>query len=272
MNDYSTYALMDASLMMDADRKLWTKSKRRPSWLVSIFERHAWDVSPFIVDIEAAYLAYRMGAVMDMSNLLRTRAHVSFIETNLSAIDLAEHFREFSYVVNEARGELTLRFADGIAIPWIQEVMSPEQWAAIHEPIRRWLVHSRDGRLIALPGPENVKPAESPLSFSSSQIAALEVSHEPDQLMSNLRAMRSDHRWAATPQLEIKLAEQILNVWRESGRTNSSNLLIFARAVFDSNGQLLSLPTLSQILSQDDPMLVQRTIEHLAASQKSGLS
>jgi hypothetical protein len=270
MNDYSTYALMDASLMADAERKPWTRSKRRPSWLVSIYERQAWDVGPFIVDIQAAYLDNRIDAVMEMANFLRAGTHVSFIETKLSAIDLGEHFRQFGYVVNETRGELTLRFADGIAIPWIRDVMSPEQWAAIHEPIRRWLVHSREGRLIVLPGPEQVKPAESPLSFSAQQIAALEASHEPDQLMSNLRTMRSNHQWAENPQLEIELADQILKIWRMSEQADSSNLLIFARAVFDTNGRLLKLPALSQILAQDDPALVRRGIERAATSQKDG--
>lgn len=253
--------------MMDAQRKLWTRSKRRPSWMISIYERQAWNVSPFIVDIEAAYLRNRIDAVMEMSNYLRTGIHVSFVESKLSAVDLADHLRQFSYVVNEARGELTLRFADCIAIPWIQKAMSSEQWAAIHKPIHRWLVHSRDGRLTALPAPVDVKLVATPLRFSAHQIAALETAHEPDQLMSNLRALRNDHRWAETPQLEIELAQKILEVWRESGQLDSSTLIVFARAVFDTNGWLLKLPALAQTLSQDEPMIVQRTIERLAASR-----
>lgn len=253
--------------MVDAECKPWTKSKRRPSWMVSIYERQAWDVSPFIVDIEAAYLRNRIDAVMAMSNFLRMGVHVSFIDTKLSAIDLADHLRQFSYVVSEARGELTLRIADGIAIRWIQEVMSPEQWAAVHQPIRRWTAHSREGQLTALPGPKDVKPVEAPLMFSAHQIAALENSHEPDQLLSNLRAMRNDHRWAASPQLEFELAEKVLKVWRESRQIDSATLLIFARSVFDTKGSLLELPTLKQILSQDDPVLVRRSIERATAAQ-----
>lgn len=267
MIEYSTYALMDASLMTDAACKPWTKTKRRPGWLVPIYERRAREVSPFIVDIEAAYLRNRIDVVMAMANFLPTGVHVSFIDTKLSAIDLAEHFHQFSYVVNEGRGELTLRLADGIAVPWIQAVMSPEQWAAVHEPIRRWRIHSRDGRLITLPGPEEVQMVEPPLTFSAKQIAALEKSHEPDQLMSNLRAMRSDHQWAATPQLEIELAEKVLKVWTESGRTDPSTLLVFARAVFDTRGRLLGSPLLAQILSQDDPVLVRKSVERAAALQ-----
>ncbi|SFF64166.1 protein of unknown function [Duganella sp. CF458] len=256
--------------MMDAEQKPWTKSKHRPSWMVSIYERPAWDVSPFIVDIESAYLGNKIDIVMAMSNFLRTGIHVSFIDTKLSAMELADHLRQFGYVVDEARGELTLRLADGIAIPWIQEVMSPEQWAAIHKPIRRWRFHSRDGRLVELPAPEDVEPVDTPLKFSAHQIAALEKSHEPDHLMSNLRAMRNDHLWAPTPQLEIELAAKILKIWRDSGQVDSSTLLIFARAVFDTKGRLLDLPSLMQILSQDDPVLVRRTIERAAASQEEG--
>lgn len=267
MNEYSTYALMDAALMVEAENKPWMKRARRPSWIISLYDRPAWSVSPFVVDIDAAYRANRIDVVMMLANLVRPGIHVSFIDTDLSALDLVDHLRQFSYFVNSSGEELTLRIADCVVVPWLHQVMSPEQWAAIHKPIHRWRVHSREGTLAVLPRPSDAEPVKPPLNFAPQQIEALEKAHEPDQLVSNLRAMRVGPQWAETPQVEIELAKKILSVWNDSGQTDAATLLIFARGVFDTKGKLLLVPALDQILEQNDPVRIQRDIEDAVGCQ-----
>ncbi|MGW8389353.1 DUF4123 domain-containing protein [Pseudoduganella sp. HUAS MS19] len=270
MNDYSTYALMDAALMADAENMLWMKGKRRPRWLVSLYDRPAWRVSPFIVDIDAAYRANRIDSVMELVNFMHPRIHVSFIDTTLSVHELADHLRQFGFITTDSGEELTLRVADCIVLPWLHDAMTPSQWAALHDPILAWRIHSREGKLSVLPAPGDFEPVVPPLNFTKLQLAALDLAHEPYQLMSNLRAMRFGHQWAETPQLEIQLAERTLKVWKDSGTTDSSILLTLALGVFDTKGKLLQLSDLGGLLGRDDPTLVERNIENAVARLQCG--
>jgi hypothetical protein len=255
-------------MMSDEVAKPWAKRKRRPSWLIPLYDRLAWEVSPVIVDIEAAYRASRIDVVSALLNQANPQLHVSLIDTPLSAFDLAEHLRLFTYLITDDRRELTLRLADCIVLTWLQKVMSAAQWAAIHRNILRWRVHSPDGQLFVLPSPDETEIVEPPLHLSDHQLADLEQLHEPYQLMSDLRAMRYGHQWAETPMKEIELAEVILRAWKQYGHTDSATRLIFARGVFDTHGRLLRMPSLGQILRQTDSVIAQRDIEEAVAWQK----
>lgn len=266
MSDHSTYILLDTALMADAESKPWTKSKRRPGWLIPLYDRSAWDVSPVIVDIEAAYKSNRIDLVTTLLNHRQPQVHASFIDTSLAPDALAEHLRQFIYVLDDEGSELTLRIADCIVLPWLQSAMTPEQWAAVHGPILRWGIHGRDGKLSVLPAPTEAVPAVAPLTLNRQQIAMLCDAHEPDQLLANMRAMRPAHRWGDTPQIEIKLAEDTLRVWTASSQTDRTTLLLLARGVFDTKGGLLRFPALRQILEQRDPAIIQKDIQNAVDS------
>lgn len=268
MKSYSTYLLLDTAMMGDVETRPWAKSKRRPSWLIPVYERDAWTVSPVIVDIAAAFGANRIDLVTELENKVRPPLHVSFIDTELSATELADHLRKFTYFVNEDGDELTLRFADCVVLDWLHRVMKPVQWAALHGPILNWKCHRRDGTLAVLPHPADVEQSVGPLRFTAEQVASLEEAHEPDQLLSNLRAVRPGRRWGNTPQEAIELAGDTLKTWKASGQSDSTMLLFFVRGVFDTEGELLRFPTLSRILEQADPAILQTDIQNAVSFLK----
>lgn len=269
MNEYSTYILLDTAMMADFELKPWIKGKRRARWILPIYERPAWEVSPGIIDIEAAYKSNRINMIVEMLNCVRPQLHASFIDTTMNMEDLAEHLRKFIGVDTEDGKELTLRIADCVVLPWLHQAMTPEQWAAFQEPIHRWGVHGRDGVVTVLPQ-SVAKPSPEPLRFSPAQISALEQAHEPDQLLFNLRAMRYGHKWAESLQQELKFATDTLRAWKTSKHTDTSTLLLFARGVFDTKGALLELPALRSILDQDDLALVRKDIQNMLAANSGG--
>lgn len=251
--------------MSEAEGKPWTKIKRRSRWLLPLYDRPAWSVSPVLVDIEAAYRTNRIDSVIRLASQIKPQLHASFIDTCLSASGLAEHLRQFTYFVDPKGCEFTLRIADCLVVPWLHQVMTASQWGAIHKPILRWRVHSLDGKLWTLPCPDETHVEPPPLHFTAKQLSALDACHEPNQLMHNLRAMRFGHQWAETPQLEIQLAEKILSLWKGSGQTDRTNLLLFARGVFDSKGRLLDSSSLRQVLAHQDAARFRRDLNDAVA-------
>jgi hypothetical protein len=269
MNEYSTYLLLDTAMMAETGAKPWTKVKRRSGWLLPLYDRPAWAVSPVIVDIEAAHRANRIGLVTDLANQMTPQLHTSFIDTYLSLSDLADHLRRFTYFIDEDKNEFTLRLADCVVLPWLAQVLTASQWTAIHGPILRWRIHDRNGNLRPLPGCISTEPELSPLTISDPQLRALNECHEPEQLMANLRKMRFGHQWADTPHLEIELAEKALSAWKRSGQSDRTTLLIFARGVFDTKGMLLQFPSLHRVLEQRDIARVRIDLQNAVATQIS---
>lgn len=272
MKNYSTYLLLDTAMMGDVENRPWAKSKRRPDWLIPIYERDAWRVSPVIVDIEAAFKANRIGLVTSLVNCVQPQLHASFIDTELTAAEVAEHLRQFIYIVSEKGEEITLRLADCIVLPWLQSAMTPAQWAAFHGPIINWKCHRRNGTLATLPHPDSVEPSSAPFRFVANQITSLAEAHEPDQLLSNLRAMRAGHQWGRTPQQAFDLAADTLKAWKASGQTDATMLLLLARGVFDTEGKLLRFSALPKILAQSDLATMRKDIQNAVSFLNGGAS
>lgn len=272
MKNYSTYLLLDTAMMGDVENRPWAKSKRRPDWLIPLYERDAWRVSPVIVDIEAAFKANRIGLVTSLVNCVQPQLHASFIDTELTAAEVAEHLRQFIYIVSEKGEEITLRLADCIVLPWLQSAMTPAQWAAFHGPIINWKCHRRNGTLATLPHPDAVEPSAAPIRLTGNQITSLEEAHEPDQLLSNLQKTRNGHQGGRTPQQAFALAVGTLKAWKTSGQSDSSTLLFFARGVFDTEGKLLRFPTLPQILAQSDLAIMRKDIQNAVSFLHDGAS
>ncbi|AVR94274.1 DUF4123 domain-containing protein [Pseudoduganella armeniaca] len=271
MNDLATYLLIDTALIESPPRVLcWTNAKRRPAWLVPLYERQALVVSPLLIDLGQAHAAGAMAEVMALANGRKPQLHLSIIHTTLPLPALAEHLRRFIYFVNEQGEELTLRFADSLVLAALATVLTPEQWAVLIGPIPSWQVHQRNGVLARLP-PALVAPdAALPLVLSEQQVTALKDALAVEQLLANLRTMRPGQKFAATPLAEYEIARWSRDLFRSFGHTDNATLMLLARGAFDTRGRILQTPELRRVLALGDIEAVREGIARCVQSQRPG--
>ncbi|WUR12998.1 DUF4123 domain-containing protein [[Empedobacter] haloabium] len=268
MNDLATYLLIDTALIDPAPRVLcWTNAKRRPTWLVPLYERQALKVSPLLIDFAQAHAAGAMAEVMALANGRRPQLHLSVIHTNLPLQALAEHLRRFIYFVNEQGEELTLRFADCLVLAALATVLTPEQWALFHGPIPLWQVHQRNGVLTQLPPVLATPDAVLPLMLSEQQVTALKDALAVEQLLANLRTMRPGQKFAATPLAEYEMARWSRDLFRSAGHTDNATLMLLARGAFDTRGRILQTPELRRVLALEDIEAVRAGIARCVMGQ-----
>lgn len=265
---YSTYILIDTTLLGEMREKPWLKKNRRPTWITPIYGRDAVAVSPLIIDVERAVQCSRISQMMALVNSQRPQLGVSFIETELSPQDLVWHLKKFIHVVTEDKTELTLRFADCAVLPALSAVATPDQWAVLVAPFKSWKIHGRDEVLKSLPLTQPSELAPTPLEFSDRQVAALREAMGTDQLLAHLRLARpaADSFYQSLQAYEY--ADQARNMWRAAGHEDGPDLVLFARSVFDTDGQLLGMIGLDQILIQDDLQMVRKDLSRLVAHQR----
>lgn len=264
---YSTYLLIDSAMIGDAPPMPWASKRRCPDWARPLYDRKAGNVSPVLMDIEAARAARRVNDVMAFANARRPQLHLSVIDTTVSLDQLCEHLRRFIYFVDEQGTEYTLRLADCAVLPALMAALTPAQWAAITAPIRSWKVHGRDGALFELPKTTSTPDETSPLTLSQQQMAALRNAMGVDQLLANLRTMRPGHQFAATPLAEYEMASKARQMWHAAGREDDATLLLLARGAFDTGGKILRLPGMPGILAGSDIQVVRKKIAECVANQ-----
>jgi hypothetical protein len=264
---HSTYILIDTALLGELRNKVWLKKKRRPSWITSIYMRYAVDVSPVVIDIERAIQCSRIAAMMGLVNAQLPQLGVSFIETDLTFEEVVAHLRKFIYVCTESGVELTLRFADSAVLPVLASVLSPEQWALITAPFRSWKIHGRDGKLMTLPIVDQTTSVELPLVLSGAQVIALKDSMGTDQLLVNLRMQRPDFASKYCTFEAYTHAAQTRHMWHAAGHSDDPDLINFASKVFDTEGRLLRLPGLAEILTQTDRSKIRQAIQQMVVHQ-----
>lgn len=268
MNDLATYLLIDTALIEPSPRVLcWTNAKRRPTWLVPLYERQALVVSPLLIDLAQAHAAGAMAEVMALANGRKPQLHLSIIHTVLPLQALADHLRRFIYFVNEQGEELTLRFADCLVLAALATVLTPEQWAAFIAPISSWQVHQRNGGLTQVPSALVAPDAALPLVLSGQQVAALKEALAVEQLLANLRTMRPGQKFAATPLAEYEMARWSRDLFRAAGHTDQATLMLLARGAFDTRGRILQAPELRRVLALGDIEAVRAGIERCVMEQ-----
>lgn len=265
----STYILIDTTLIGTPLNKPWIKKRRKPGWVATVYGREAIAVSPILIDIERAILCNALDVVMELVNAQHPQLGISFIETELTLIELQNHLREFIYIKHDGI-ELTLRFADSAVLPVLSSVLTAEQWSAMVAPFKGWKIHGRDGLLTSLPISTTEIVIKPPLVLSDDQIAALRSAMETDQLLANLRKMRpGNHAEYSTPKA-FEYARRARLIWISSGCEEDTELLLFVRDVFDTDGRLLHHAALDKVLAQSDPVLRRKDLHRIASTHLAG--
>lgn len=265
----STFILIDTTLIGYPENKPWIKKRRKPSWVATIYERDAVAVSPILIDVERVWQCNRIDTVMALVNTGSPQLGVSFIETEMTLMELQMHLRQFIYILTEEGVELTLRFADCTVLSELSIHLTTEQWASFVAPFKSWKIHGRDGKLSSLPIIKAHEKFVSALSLSDSQIAALRNSARASQLLANLRNIRPAHpNYYSTPQA-YEYATKTLDIWLAAGHMENTDLLLFARDVFDTDGRLLSHPALAQVLAQSDSDVRRRDLHRMTLQRSN---
>lgn len=262
----NSYILIDTALIDIRAKKPWIKPKTREAWIAAVYGKGVTHVSPVIIDIAETIKCGRISEMMELMNSAE-KLCVSFIETELSLQDLLSHFRQFIHVCTSQGKELTLRFADGAVLHALAAVMTGEQWAALTSPLSSWKVHGRDGRVQPLRQPTSMTLAKRPLTMTDEQIAALKSAMAVDQMLVNLRRMRPGLVSEYATLQAYEFAAQARRMWHEAGQVDGTDLLVFARGVFDTGGRLLRVPTLPQALAQTDLNLVRIDVQRMVKNQ-----
>lgn len=266
----STYILIDTTLIGYPPNKPWIKKRRKPSWVTALYEREAISVSPILLDIERAILCNRLDSMMALVNAMCPQLGISFIETELTLAQLQEHLRQFICIKMEDASELTLRFADCTVLPALSALLTAEQWSSVVAPFQSWKIHGRDGKLTSLPIFKSDASVTFPLSLSNDQIASLRNAMGTDQLLANLRKMRLGQSDEYSSLKAYEYADQARQMWLTAGHVEDTELLLFARDVFDTDGRLLHQPSLGKVLEQPDPISRRKDLHRLASLHPRG--
>lgn len=261
MNDHSTYLLIDTAMMPSSHKIHSLKAKPSVKWLRPLYGRPDLAVSPVVIDIAEAVRSNRVALMMEAVHGAASALCVSLIDSELSLDNLVAHLQQFTYFVDEAGAEFTLRMADCAVLASLSETLTIEQWACFTSPFRRWLIHDRDGRLFELSTNSRPVQVDLPLVLTEGQISELVSRAEPDRLLANLQIMKPEILvgWAGNE--AHRTAAEVLDVWNRSANGDRSTLLIFARAVFDSRARLLKYRDIVECLQGSDQQVIRTEIK-----------
>ncbi len=260
---HSTYVLIDTTLLGELHNKPWLQKSRRPSWIAAIYGRYAVDVSPVIVDVERAVQCSRISSLMNIVNARRPQLGISFIETTLTLEKLVEHLRQFICVLTRGNVELTLRFADGVVLPTLASILTPDQWTLMTTPFKSWKVHGRDGNLFSLPIGSAHGSIKPPLMLTGAQLRALKDSMGADQLLVNLRMYRRAPPSTYLTTEAFAYATEARRMWHAAGHSDDQDLVLFAAGVFDTEGRLLRVSGLKDALAGLERVKIRETLQRM---------
>lgn len=260
----NTFALVDLALIDGTADVSPCADGIFPSWIAPVYREDAYSVTPILIDVLGACDAGELDSMMRLTNACKPPLHVSFIDTELRMEELAQHLRQFIYIVTEEGTELTLRFADCVVLPALADDLSQAQWATMAAPISRWLVHGRDGGLGSLPAavPE-YQPVAAPFVLTDEQVGGIKDAMGTERLLANLRNMRPGEPLGRTPEEAYRWACKAREMWHAASRTDDVLLLVFARNVFDTKGRILNLPSLPETLANPDAEALRRELYKL---------
>ena len=260
----NTFVLLDLALLDGVNFAAPHSEGVFPTWIAPVYNEEAYSVTPVLIDVEGARDAGEAESMMALVNARKPQLHASFIDTELGLAELTRHFRQFICIKTEAGGELTLRFADCAVLPVLASHLSSPQWAMLTAPIARWLVHGRDGRLKALPAASpGQQPAGTPLLLTDEQLARIKDAMGSDRLLANLRSMRPAEPLGRSPEEAYRWASEARAMWSAAGRAEDPLLLVFAKGIFETKGRILNLPSLPQMLTNQDPALLRKELRQL---------
>jgi hypothetical protein len=264
--EYSTYILLDASLIGGIENPPWIKDRRCRGWVERIYDRRAAAVSPVLIDIQAAQEKGRIAEMMNFVAACNPKFHISFIDTQLSLVELASHLRQLIYFVDEEGDEFTLRFADGAVLRALAKICNPDQWKSVHAPIIRWGIHNNQNKTEILAASISKDSVSFPLLLTRVQVNKLKEAMAVYQLMAKTQTLRKKvnkiHDFAKVYEWTSSARE----VWLASGQSDSATLWNFMSGVFDTDGKLLRVPDIQSIISGSDLAKVNKIIRDITSA------
>jgi hypothetical protein len=261
----NSYLLIDNGLLQAASAGYAEKdSHSRPAWLAPIYTERALEVSPLLIDVDAAYETGDLDEVMRYVNALVPALHVSIIETALPLVDMAQHLRRFVFILDPDDKQLTLRYADCAILAPLSSVLTEVQWATMSRPVARWCVHDRSGRVTELRRVPAIEDVLTPFRLDRDQIAALDEASEPDHCIAKVKMMHHGTELPGTAQEQYSWASEARQAWLASRNPSQLNLLFLTEAAVVSRGKVLRKPETSEYLLMDDINAFKRNLQELA--------
>jgi hypothetical protein len=263
----NSYLLIDNGLLQAASAGYAeTDSQSRPAWLVPIYMERALEVSPLLIDVDAAYEAGDLDQVMGYVNALVPALHVSIIETALPLVDMAQHLRRFVFILDPDGKQLTLRYADCAILTPLSSVLAEAQWATMRRSIARWCVHDRSGHVMELRPAPVIEEVLTPLRFDRDQIAALDEASEPDHFIAKIKMTHHGAEFPGTAEEQHSWASEARQAWRASTNSSQLYLLFLTEAAVLSRGKVLRRPEVSRYLLMDDINAFKRNLQELSGN------
>lgn len=266
----STYLLIDSAMLPNELRLQLADASLRPVWMHPIYKPEAESVSPYVIDILAAYFAGDLASVMSLANAVLPQLHASFIDSTLAHAEITQRLRHFIMVRNHAGLGLTLRFADSTALVTMAAVFTPPQWRAITSHITRWLVHDRDGTLLTLPlSDPQIAPSPTPLVLAAYQIEAMHEWSAPSNMVAVIEGMQPGEEVSDSVAERHRWASEARSRWWQAPHADALVLRWLTMAVLDTRGEALSVPTLNAILANTDPAAIRAGLREIVAQYRS---
>jgi hypothetical protein len=247
------YLLIDNGMLHEASAS-YTEAgpESRPPWLVPIYAERALAVSPFLVDVEAAYEAGDLDRVMDYVNARTPALHVSIIETGLDPGQLAHHLGQFIFIVDPQGKQFTLRYADCTVLTSLSSLLTPVQWATMRGPIARWKIHDRSGAIIPLPPAEVTATAPTPIRLDQDQLIALDEASEPDHYIAKVKMMRNGAALPGNAMEQHQCAQAARQAWRAADNPSPLILLFLTEAALVTRGEVLRWDEIPKFLVMNE--------------------
>lgn len=258
------YFLIDNGLLQELSAGYTeTDVKSRPTWLELLYAERAMEVSPFLVDIAAAYAVGALDQVMNYLNACAPALHVSIIETRLDLNQIAQHLRRFNFILDSVGKQFTLRYADCTVLEVLPSILDPAQWAAISWPIENWDIYNRSGAIERLSLAHSNSTIAAPLCLERNQVDALMESSEPDHFIAKVKMMRhgadlpgsaaDQHAWAHTAR----------QMWRSANNSNELCLIFLTEAAIFTRGNVLSRKAIQEFIAMEKVGVFREKLQEL---------
>lgn len=252
-DEVSAYLLIDNGLLQEVSAG-YTEAdiESRPAWLEPIYPDRALEVSPLLIDVEAAYEAGDLDQVMRYWNARKPALHASIIETRLVHAEIAEHLRHFIFILDPSGKQFTLRFADCAVLAPLSSLLTVEQWATMRKPITNWDIHDRSDSITELQSSQLGTCTSTPLQLNEVQLTALDEASEPDHFIAKVRMMHHGASMLGTAAEQHAWALAARQIWRAENNSNPSLLLFLTEGTLLTRGRLLRRVDIASLFKKSD--------------------
>lgn len=260
------YLLIDNGLLHEVSAGYTeADAKSRPIWLAPIYEERALEVSPLLIDVEAAYEAGDIEKVMSYVSACKPALHASIIESELGLGELVQHLRRFIFIVDPNGKQFTLRFADCAVLASLSSLLTPLQWDAMRGQMARWAVHDRSGSIVQLPSTESDARAPTPFILDWEQLTALDEASEPDHLIAKAKMMRHGGDFPGNATEQHAWARGAREAWRAVGNSNPLFLTLLTEAALTTRGIILKREEVRDCLKLTDIDIFHARVKEIVA-------